>query len=126
MERSLEDPNTLYVAVELPDMPWGHAYHAWFAANYSVADFKEYACTCVVNMHDYNEGNMRHERAAEVLRSLLQTGKPPAHFMRLIQPEGRMPNDQREMIVLPTTSQTNGSNSIINSYLRSAPYNPVD
>ena len=120
-KKSLQDPNTLFIAVELPDMPWGHAYHAWFASNYTVSDFGEYAATCVVNMQDYHEGIQRNEHAAEVLRSLVQTGKPPPHFLRILKPEGKVNSDQKEMVVLPTTSQTTGSNSRINSYLRSAP-----
>ena len=110
----------MFVAVELPDRPWGHAYHAWFASNYTVSDFGEYAATCVVNMQDYNGGNMQREHAAEVLRFLLETGKPPPHFLRILKPEGKTDPDQKEMIVLPTTSQTTGTNARINSYIRSS------
>ena len=119
-KQSLREPNTMFIAVELPDRPWGHAYHAWFASNFSVTDFDEYAAVCVVNMKDYNNGNMQIERAAEVLRSLLETGKPPPHFLRILKQEEHADPAQQEMIVLPTTSQTAAANSTINSYLRSS------
>ena len=110
----------MFVAVELPDRPWVHAYHAWFASTYTVSDFQEYAATCVVNMQDYHEGNMRDEHAKEVLRSLLQTGKPPPHFLRILKPEEKADPDQKEMVVVPTTSQTTRTNAKINHYIRSA------
>jgi hypothetical protein len=110
----------MWVAVELPDRPWGHAYHAWFASNYTVADFKEYTPTCVVNMQDYNGGNKQKENAAEVLRFLLETGKPPPHFLRILHPEKQADPDQKEMIIQPTTSQTTNTNAKINRYIRSS------
>jgi hypothetical protein len=119
-KKSLNEPNTMFIAVELPDRPWGHAYHAWFASNFRVADFDEYAAVCVVNMKDYNNGNMQIERAAEVLRFLLETGKPAPHFLRILKQEEHADPAQQEMIVLPTTSQTTTANSVINSYIRSS------
>ena len=118
-KESLRDPNTRYIAVELPDEPWGHAYHTWFAANHTTKDFKVLAASMVLNMQDYNGGRDQERQSREVLQSLLQTGKPPPHFIRLLhQSEAGDPMSQREMITVPRTSQSTSQNSTINSYLR--------
>ena len=120
-KESLRDPNTRYIAVELPDEPWGHAYHAWFAANHTTKDFKVLAASMVLNMQDYNGGRNQERRSREVLQSLLQTGKPPPHFIRLLhQSEASDTMSQQEMIIVPRTSQSTSQNSTINSYLRNA------
>ena len=120
-KESLRDSNTRYIAVELPDEPWGHAYHAWFAANHTTKDFKVLAASMVLNMQDYNGGRDQERRSREVLQSLLQTGKPPPHFIRLLhQSEASDPMSQQEMIIVPGTSQSTSQNSTINSYLRNA------
>ena len=119
-KKSLDEPNTMFIAVELPDRPWGHAYHAWFASTFSVEDFDTYAALCVVNMQDYKNGRMQIESAANVLRSLLETGKPPPDFLRILKKEESIDPAQQEMIVLPTTSQTSSANSVINSYIRAS------
>ena len=75
-------PDTKYVAVELPDTPWGIAYYRWFCNEFD-DDASGVGCM-VVNMVDYNGGSNQREQAAECLRSLLQTGKPPANFVRVL------------------------------------------
>jgi hypothetical protein len=119
-KQSLDRPDTLYVAVELPDLPWGHAYHAWFASTYSVADFDTYAAVCVMNMQDYNYGQDQRNRAGNVLRYLLETGKPPPDFLRILKKEEPAEAAQQEMIVLPATAHGTAANSVINSYIRSS------
>ena len=119
-KESLRDPNTRYIAIELPDMPWGHAYHAWYASNHTTKDFDKYAACLVVNMKDYNGGKDQEQRSKELLRALLQTGKPPPHFIRLLrQKEANDPGSQQEMVVIPNTTQSTSQNSVINSYMRS-------
>ena len=74
-------PDTRYVAVELPDTPWGIAYYRWFCSE--LGDDAAGVGCMVVNMVDYNGGSNQREQAAECLRSLLQTGKP-ANFVRVL------------------------------------------
>ena len=46
-------PQTLHVAVELPDTPWGGAYHAWSChAGPHVLDYDSLPGVMVVNMQD--------------------------------------------------------------------------
>ena len=78
----LMHPDTSYGAVELPDTPWGIAYYRWFCSEFD-DDAHSVGCT-VVNMADYNGGSNQRQQAADCLRSLLQTGKPPAHFVRVL------------------------------------------
>jgi hypothetical protein len=112
--QSLNHPDTLYIAVELPDMPWGHAYNAWFSSFHSVADFDTYAAVCVMNMQDYNYGQDQRERAGNVLRHLLETGKPPPDFLRILKREKPARADHQEMTVLPATAHGTAANPVIN------------
>ena len=86
-QATLRHPETMYVAVELPDMPWGRAYSDWFSANFTVADHDIWVAVCVVNMADYHGGEGQREQAARVLRYLLETGKPPPDFLRILKRE---------------------------------------
>ena len=86
-QATLRHPETLYVGVELPDMPCGRAYSNWFTANFTVADSDTWAAVCVVNMADYNGGEGQREQAAKVLKYLLETGKPLPYFLRILKRE---------------------------------------
>ena len=101
--QSLHHPDTLYVAVELPDLPWGHAYNAWFSSSFDVSDFGTYAAVCVINMQDYKSGQNQREHAGKALRCLMETGKPPPDFLRVLKKETPARADHQSMTVLPTT-----------------------
>ena len=81
-------PDTLAVAIELPDMPWARQYQAWFARNFGVGPASELVAVMVVNMEDYYGGDCQRAQAMqamEALRSLVQTGKPAPHFIRIMR-----------------------------------------
>ena len=86
-QATLMNPETQYVGVELPDMPWGHVYNNWFTANCTAADRDTWAAVVVVNMVDYHGGEGQKQQAAEVLKYLLETGKPPPDFVRILKTE---------------------------------------
>ena len=76
----------LYVALELPDTPWGRTYYRW-ACRQLEASSDENLPVMLASMHDFR-GEDEHGRrvsAAMCLRSLLATGKPPAHFARILE-----------------------------------------
>ena len=99
-------PDTKYVAVEVPDTPWGRAYHDWFrfGGQFSPEHLGVFAAVMVVNMHDYNGGADQRAQAARVLRSLLEAGKPPPCFVRL--PEEGASLKTIEFSVLHGTSRS--------------------
>jgi len=86
-QATLRHPETMYVGVELPDTPWGRAYSDWFTANFTAADHDIWAAVCVVNLADYHGGEGQREQAAKVLKYLLETGKPPPDFLRILKRE---------------------------------------
>jgi hypothetical protein len=75
--------------VELPDCPWGRAYHRWATAELdrlpaaTAAAPPTYLPVLLSNLGDFREGG-RSE--AVVLRSLLDSGKPPPYFGRTFAP----------------------------------------
>ena len=95
-------PDTLAVAVELPDMPWARQYQAWFARNFGDVPTSEFVAVMVVNMEDYYGGDCQRAQALqamEALRSLVQTGKPAPHFIRIMR-EGAPKGDVSGLNVL--------------------------
>jgi hypothetical protein len=86
---TLHRPNTRYIGVELPDLPWGRAYADWFTANFIIADHGTWTTVCVVNMSDYHGGEGQRDQDARVLKFLLEAGKPPPNFLRIL--EGEVP-----------------------------------
>ena len=87
--RSMEVPvGTLqaHTFVELPDCPWGRAYHRW-----ATAELDRLAATTplrhvpilVSNLEDFRATGRSEE---VVLRFLLQSGKPPPYFGRAFAP----------------------------------------
>ena len=100
-------PETLYVGVELPDMPWGRAYSNWFTANFTVADHDTWAAVCVVNMVDYNGGAGQRQQAGKVLKYLLETGKPPPDFLRILKRE--LPGASELICVEPVSDRAGRS-----------------
>ena len=78
-------PHTRYVAVELPDTAWGTAYHDWFVfGGPHVIDYESLPGVMVVNMRDYNGGRDQHRQSGLVLQALLQSGRPPPNFIRVL------------------------------------------
>ena len=82
-----------YIAVELPDSPWGRAYYHWAVSQLSqLGDNTVILPVMLASMADFR-GLAEPERqaaSAECLQSLLQTGRPPKHFariMRQVQPQ---------------------------------------
>ena len=79
-------PNTLAVAIELPDLPWARQYQACFARNFGDGAASEFVAIMVVNMADYYGGDSGRDqamRALEALRSLVRTGRPAPNFIRI-------------------------------------------
>ena len=77
-----------YVAVELPDAPWGRAYYSW-ACNQLAALPEDSGAVPVMlcSMADFRghpEGEQRIAAARECLRALLEGGRPPQHFARIL------------------------------------------
>ena len=71
------------VCVELPDMPWGHAYRR-FVESRMAQHSEDFLPVVISSNADYREGGEAGSLAArECLRALFQTGKPPAHFVRV-------------------------------------------
>ena len=83
----LADPRTKYVALEVPDVPWGRLYYRWFTEFAAAAPPGEYLPVMLLNLHDYNGGSGQQEAARGVLRSLLETGKPTPAFLRILDEE---------------------------------------
>ena len=74
------------VALELPDTPWGRTYYKWACLQLEVPS-DENLPVMLASMYDFR-GEDEHGRrasAAMCLRSLLATGKPPAHFARILE-----------------------------------------
>ena len=91
----LAHPGTAYVALEVPDTPWGWSYYRWYA---SVADRNSpgvYVPVMMVNMHDYNGGTAQRKAAAAVLRSLLETGRPTANWIRVLKDTQQLGNQSQ-------------------------------
>ena len=77
-----------YVAVELPDTPWGRCYYAWAVQQLQALPEDSSALPVMVSsMHDFRGvgADQRRADAAECLRALLATGKPPAFFATVMQ-----------------------------------------
>ena len=87
--RQMEVPVDLleaYTFVELPDCPWGRAYHQWASVELEKlppATPPTHLPVLLSNLHDFRAAG-RSE--AEVLRCLLSTGRPPPYFGRAFGP----------------------------------------
>ena len=72
--------------VELPDCPWGRAYHRWATAELErlpAATPPTHLPVLLSNLGDFRDSG-RSQRA--VLHSLLHSGKPPPYFGRAFAP----------------------------------------
>lgn len=85
--QSLEHPRTRFVAVEIPDTPWGRKYYDWYTAFAERASRDEFVPAMLLNMHDYNGGTGQREAAGQFLRSLLESGRPTPSFVRILVDE---------------------------------------
>ena len=77
-----------YVAKELPDTPWGRCYYAWAIRELERLLRDSNALPVMVSsMFDFRgvDAAQRRADAAECLRSLAATGKPPAHFATVME-----------------------------------------
>jgi hypothetical protein len=83
----LADSRTKYVALEIPDVPWGRVYYSWYVNFASTAPPGKYLPAMLLNLHDYNGGSGQQEAAKGVLRSLLETGRPTPAFLRILDEE---------------------------------------
>ena len=75
------------VWVELPDTPWGWMYYTWAKRELErQSKLGEFVGVTLVSMHNFREphsnGSDARTEAANCLRCLLETGKPPQHFLR--------------------------------------------
>ena len=78
-------PHTRHVAVEVPDTPWGRAYHDWFCfGGPHVLNYESLPGVMVVNMRDYKGGRDQHHQSGRVLQALLESGRPPPNFIRVL------------------------------------------
>ena len=76
-----------YVAVELPDTPWGRQYHAWAVKELEKEMTDDTALPVMLtSMKDFRGENaeQRKQSAAEVLQCLAGHGKPPPFFARIM------------------------------------------
>ena len=76
-----------YVAVELPDTPWGRAYYGWACAQLGLESAGTDAVPVMLaSMHDFRglpEHAQRIQEARNCLQALLGSGRPPQHFVRI-------------------------------------------
>ena len=74
-----------YTAIELPDVGWGRKYYAW--ASEKLRDTKpedKWLPVMLVSQFDYRGDPAEAQRGmAELLHSLLTTGRPPPHFTKI-------------------------------------------
>ena len=82
---TLRHPDTSYLAIEVPDFGFGRRYYEWAVAQLQAAEHGVYLAVMLCNQQDYRGGS--RSDVTECLRSLLETGKPPAHFVRILTPE---------------------------------------
>ena len=77
-----------YIAVELPDSPWGRAYYHWAISQLSqLGENTNFLPVMLASMADFR-GLPEPERqvaTGNCLQSLLETGKPPKHFARIMR-----------------------------------------
>jgi hypothetical protein len=77
-----------FVAVELPDTPWGRCYYAWAIRELEGLPSDSGVLPVMVSsMFDFRGVGAAQRRtdAAECLRALAATGKPPAHFVTVME-----------------------------------------
>jgi hypothetical protein len=74
-----------FTAVELPDTPWGNSYYTWACKELDTVKHPEEYVSCMVcNMHDYRDGGEQAKQAsADCFWSLLNSGRPPKHFIHV-------------------------------------------
>jgi hypothetical protein len=77
-----------YVALELPDTPWGRKYYWWAQACLDAMPRQEssdFLPVMLVSNFDYTGGGpqVAREACAELLQALLSSGRPPKHFSRV-------------------------------------------
>ena len=77
-------PASAWLAIELPDTPWGRAYYRWASAEGGDGPPTGNSIgVMLVNMHDYRHPGNASAEAGRCLRALLQDGRPPVeHVVR--------------------------------------------
>ena len=80
------------VSVELPDTPWGRAYYSWACNQLGLQTAGTDAVPVMLtSMYDFQglpEHSQRIHEARNCLQALLETGRPPQHFARLLDCPG--------------------------------------
>ena len=81
--------STRFVAVELPDTPWGRSYYALVCQQlFAVENHAERVPCMLCSMADFRGPEQGAKSAtADCLRSLLTRGRPPLHFARFLDQE---------------------------------------
>ena len=83
------------VALELPDTPWGRTYYGWacerLASETEATDVIPVLLTSMYDFRGLLDERGRRQAAADCLRSLIESGRPPPHFARILEegPERR-------------------------------------
>ena len=77
-------PASAWLAIELPDMPWGRAYYWWAVEqNGTAPPTGDDIGVMLVNMQDYRHPDDPRAEAMRCLRALLHDGRPPVeHVVR--------------------------------------------
>ena len=88
--RSVVTPTRqIAVALELPDTPWGRSYYGWACERLaSETEATDFIPVMLTSMHDFRglpDERGRRQAAADCLRSLIESGKPPPHFARILE-----------------------------------------
>ena len=87
--RQYSTDNHICVAVEIPDVPWGRAYYSWACRQLeAMAGSSGAVPVMLASMEDFRDHQDRDKRTAaarECLHALLQDGRPPQHFARILE-----------------------------------------
>ena len=71
-----------YTALELPDFPW--AWEVWHHANFgNDPSYVRVILTARDSFRGEEDAAARHKMAADALRALVETGKPPPFITRI-------------------------------------------
>ena len=71
-------------ALELPDFPWAWLYEAWHRTNFgNDPSYLHVMLTARDSFRGEKDAAARNRMAADALRALVETGKPPPFFTRI-------------------------------------------
>ena len=85
-----------YTVVELPDFPWAWRYEAWHRSKFGDdPSYVRVLFTARDNFRGEEEATARRRVAADALRALVETGKPPPLFSRVFACRDWIPSRKR-------------------------------